>query len=123
MVAARSQPEQTFECVEGEADERRGEDDEDHEEMEKGAGRRSETREGAGGATEAEIEVEAEADADADAEAKRERGEVGAKEGAHRMRGEEEGGRVQKIKNKDEIESENEIRGEDEEDHKLDEPV
>jgi hypothetical protein len=30
---------------------------------------------------------------------------------------------VQKIKNKDEIESENEIMGEDKEDHKLDEQV
>jgi hypothetical protein len=83
MVAARSQLKQMFEFVEGEADERRGEDNEDHEEMKKGAGRRSETREGAGGATEAEVEAEA--------EATRERGEVGAEKGAHRMPGEEEG--------------------------------
>jgi hypothetical protein len=84
MVAARSWPTQTFELVEGEADGGRGEnneDNEDQEEIERGAGRRLETREGA----EAPAEVEAEA------EARRERGEVGAEEGAHTMRGEEEG--------------------------------
>jgi hypothetical protein len=51
MVAARSRLTQTFELPEGEIDERRGEENENnktHEEVERGAGRRSETREGAG---------------------------------------------------------------------------